>query len=307
MTSVRTILLDGGMGRQLARMGAPFRQPEWSALALLEAPDMVRQAHAQFIAAGAEVITTNSYALVPFHIGETRFADDGPRLVDLSGRLARQAADAAGRSVKVAGSLPPLFGSYRPDLFDASRAPALLQVLIAGLAPHVDLWLAETQGSIREAEAASRAVRAIARKPLWISYTLEDEVAGPASVNLRSGEPASAAVQAALTLGAEAVLFNCSQPEAMAPAIDVARAVLADRARDLRIGVYANAFPPQSKSAEANAGLSGLRGDLDPERYLAFVADWIDRGASIVGGCCGIGPEHIAVLRAEIDRRRAAR
>ena len=85
----KTILLDGGMGRQLARMGAPFRQPEWSALALMEAPATVAEAHGQFIAAGAEVITTNSYALVPFHIGEERFAKDGARLVDLCGRLAR--------------------------------------------------------------------------------------------------------------------------------------------------------------------------------------------------------------------------
>src|SRR5262249_58878350 len=90
-----TILLDGGMGRQLARIGAPFRQPEWSALALMEAPDMVEKAHGQFIGAGAEVITTNSYALVPFHIGAARFTSDGERLTDLSGRLARRAADAA--------------------------------------------------------------------------------------------------------------------------------------------------------------------------------------------------------------------
>ncbi|MEK9760063.1 MAG: homocysteine S-methyltransferase family protein, partial [Candidatus Puniceispirillum sp.] len=59
------VILDGGLGRQLEAMGAPFRQPEWSALALIEAPDFVRQAHDAFIAAGAEVISTNSYALVP--------------------------------------------------------------------------------------------------------------------------------------------------------------------------------------------------------------------------------------------------
>src|SRR5262249_56769243 len=138
MSATSTILLDGGMGRQLARMGAPFRQPEWSALALMEAPEMVAEAHRQFIDAGAEVITTNSYALVPFHIGEARFASDGARLADLSGRLARRAADAAGRPVKVAGSLPPLFGSYPPDLFGAAQAPGLLSVLTARLAPHID-------------------------------------------------------------------------------------------------------------------------------------------------------------------------
>jgi S-methylmethionine-dependent homocysteine/selenocysteine methylase len=306
VTARRTILLDGGMGRQLERMGAPFRQPEWSALALMEAPDTVRQAHAQFIDAGAEVITTNSYALVPFHIGEARFAAEGRRLADLAGRMARQAADAAGRHVRVAGSLPPLFGSYRPDLFDPARAPAILKVLIAGLAPHVDLWLAETQGSIREAEAASRMALAASPKPLWISYTLEDDTDDPASPRLRSGEPVAKAVEAALALGAEAVLFNCSQPEVMAAAIAAAHAIVQTSGSDARIGVYANAFPPQSKNAQANGALSRLRGDLDPASYLAFVAAWTGAGASIVGGCCGIGPEHIAAIRADLERSSRA-
>ena len=300
MSATSTILLDGGMGRQLARMGAPFRQPEWSALALMEAPETVAEAHRQFIAAGAEVITTNSYALVPFHIGEERFESDGARLVDLCGRLARQAADGAGRPVKVAGSLPPLFGSYRPDLFDAARAPQILAVLTEGLAPYSDLWLAETQSSIIEAEAAARAALARAVKPLWISYTLQDETDDPATPRLRSGEPAGAAAEAALALGAEAVLFNCSQPEVMGPAIAAAREVIGRAGREARVGVYANAFPPQTKKAEANAALSRLREDLDPDSYLHWAEKWREAGASIIGGCCGIGPEHIACLEARL-------
>jgi S-methylmethionine-dependent homocysteine/selenocysteine methylase len=267
----------------------------------MEAPETVAEAHGQFIAAGAEVITTNSYALVPFHIGEERFAKDGARLVDLCGRLARQAADSAGRPVKVAGSLPPLFGSYRPDLFDAAAAPRLLAVLTAGLAPYIDLWLVETTSSIAEAQAAAKAALAESAKPLWISFTLRDDGADPAAPRLRSGETPAAAVEAALALGAEAVLFNCSQPEVMGAAIAAARQAAERAGRpDLRIGVYANAFPPQTKQAEANASLSGLRGDLDPESYLGFTQGWIAQGASIVGGCCGIGPEHIAAIRARL-------
>ena len=89
-------LLDGGMGRELARIGAPFRQPEWSALALIEAPQFVLQAHQAFIRAGARIITSNSYAVVPFHIGEQRFAEHGLALAERAGRLARQAAEAGG-------------------------------------------------------------------------------------------------------------------------------------------------------------------------------------------------------------------
>jgi S-methylmethionine-dependent homocysteine/selenocysteine methylase len=297
--TTRITLLDGGMGRELKRMGAPFRQPEWSALALMEAPETVERAHAAFIAAGAEVIITNSYALVPFHIGEARFAADGQALAELSGRLARAAADAiTDRTVRVAGSLPPLFGSYRPELFDAARAPDLLAPLVAGQAPHVDLWLGETLGSIAEAEAVRTALGSDAR-PLWISYTLADENADPELPRLRSGEPAAEAVRAALRLGAVAVLFNCSQPEVMASALEVTRRTLAEVGAEIPFGAYANTFPPKDDSAQANQEASNLRDDLDPAIYLNFARDWVARGATIVGGCCGIGPEYIAALRTE--------
>jgi len=212
MSGPGVTLLDGGMGRQLARMGAPFRQPEWSALALIEAPETVRAAHAAFIAAGAEVITTNSYAVVPFHIGEDRFSAQGLALADLSGRLARRAAASAATPVRVAGSLPPLFGSYRPDLFEPARAPEIAGVLVEGLAPHVDLWLAETQSSIREVAAAAAAVAGHG-KPLWISCTIEDERPDPGAPRLRSGEPVEDAVRAALEMREAVDQLNRDRPQ----------------------------------------------------------------------------------------------
>ncbi|WP_395023218.1 homocysteine S-methyltransferase family protein [Dongia sp.] len=289
------LILDGGMGRELNRSGAPFRQPEWSALALIEGPEFVRRAHDAFIAAGADAITTNSYAVVPFHIGEARFRQDGRSLADRAGRIAREAADAAPRKVMVAGSLPPLFGSYRPDLFIENEAQGIAEILIAGLAPHVDVWLAETQGSIAEARALKKAL-GDDQRPFWVSFTLEDG-ANASPPKLRSQEPVEQAVKAARDWGAEALLFNCSQPEVMAAALEVARKT----DPDLTLGVYANAFPPQGEDAEANAGLSDIRADLDPPRYLKFVQDWLKRGAGIVGGCCGIGPEHIAAIRKAVS------
>ena len=60
-------------------------------------------------------------------------------------------------------------------------------------------------------------------------------------------------------------------------------------------------FPPQGTAAEANAHLHEIRPDLTPAAYLGWARDWIASGADIVGGCCGIGPEHIAALRAALD------
>ena len=116
------IILDGGLGRQLSENGAPFRQPEWSALALMEAPHTVREVHDQFIAAGADVIPTTTYAIVPFHIGEDRYEDQGGALLELAAKLARDAADSVPREVQVAASVPPMFGSYLPEQFEVQRA-----------------------------------------------------------------------------------------------------------------------------------------------------------------------------------------
>ena len=289
-------ILDGGMGRELHRMGAPFKQPEWSALALMLAPDTVERAHRRFVEAGAEVITTNSYALVPFHIGEAKFAAEGQKLADLAGRMARKATEGAKHSVRVAGSLPPLFGSYRPDLFDEAKAPAIIRPLIDGLSPHVDLWLAETQSALAEARFA-RKMLAEDKRPFWVSFTLDDDLPDLAQPRLRSGEDVAPAVTAMLELGVDAVLFNCSQPEIMEGAVDAARAVREAHGFKARIGIYANAFPPASNDA-ANEVISDIRADLTPARYAQFAKAWVQHGADIVGGCCGIGPEHIAALKA---------
>ena len=291
-------VLDGGMGRELARRGAPFRQPEWSALALMEAPETVREVHQAYVASGAQVITTNSYALVPFHIGAERFAAEGEALAALGGQLAREVADEQG-AVQVAGSLPPLFGSYRADLYQAERVSELATPLIRALSPHVDLWLAETMSLIAE-PLALKALLPGDGKPFWVSFTLEDEAPG-SEPTLRSGERVADAVTALASAGVDAILFNCCQPEVIEGALKVASARLQALGRtDIRLGAYANAFPPQPKEATANDGLDEIRADLGPQDYLGWAERWRAVGANLIGGCCGIGPEHIQALASRL-------
>lgn len=289
-------ILDGGMGRELARRKAPFQQPEWSALALYQQPSAVQAVHEDFIRSGAQIITTNSYAVVPFHIGEQRFQADGKMLADLAGRLAKSAVQNSGVStVKIAGSIPPLFGSYRFDLYEPNRVQEVAQPIIDGLSPYVDFWLCETQSSATEPQAIKPLLPKDGR-PLWTSFTLQDDE--PTDVpRLRSGETVESAVEKMIELGVEAILFNCCQPEVIEQAIAVAKTTLQAKHADyIRIGAYANAFPPQPKDATANDGLDDIRDDLNPQQYLVWAQKWIANGATIVGGCCGIGPEHIDAL-----------
>ncbi|EPE9870754.1 homocysteine S-methyltransferase family protein [Acinetobacter baumannii] len=284
-------ILDGGLGRELARRGAPFRQPEWSALALIEAPETVKEVHLDFINAGAEVITTNNYAVVPFHIGQERFETDGVRLIKVAIEQAKNAVKESGKNVKIAGCLPPLFGSYRADLFQPEQAKNLAEPIINTLALEVDFWLAETQSCLKEVETV-HALLPQDGKDYWVSFTLQDEIKQEQAL-LRSGENMQQVADFIKQSNAKAVLFNCCQPEVILQAINEIKGLIPE---SVQIGAYANAFPPQDESATANDGLDEIRKDLDAPAYLAFAKQWQQAGASLVGGCCGIGPEHIAEL-----------
>jgi homocysteine S-methyltransferase len=286
-------ILDGGMGKELHRIGAPFRQPEWSALALLEEPTWVLAAHNNFIDAGAEIIITNTYAVVPPHIGDDRFAERGAELAELAASIARQAADEADRPILVAGSLPPLFNSYEPESFRADEAPALYDVLVQAQLPHVDVWLGETISSVAEYEAVRDAV-AGTEMDLWASFTIDDEAA-PGEARLRSGE-SMADLVAAVDGDVTAIMINCSQPERFSDALRELFEALGNNPHGIVVGAYANAFVEKEGEYASNEVVLGHREDLTPERYLDFAKEWADLGVTIIGGCCGITPDHIEAL-----------
>jgi S-methylmethionine-dependent homocysteine/selenocysteine methylase len=295
------IILDGGLGRQLAAMGAPFQQPQWSAATLIEAPHFVRAAHEAFIAAGVDVISTNSYAVVPHHIGEEMFAERADELLDVAAREAAAAVTAADRPIKIAASVPPMFGSYLPDRFDEIRGREMMKKFRQQLAPVADIFIAETLSVISEVTTYLDVFEDVSAD-LWVSVSLDDVNHDPDEPRLRSGEPLAALLSAIEPRRFDALLFNCSQPEVMSDAIILARSTLDGFARkqgkvEPLIGVYANAFPLFDESYQgSNASLVEIRADITPENYTRYAQKWAREGADIIGGCCGISPDHIAHL-----------
>ena len=299
LTRLKLTLFDGGIGRELKRIGAPFSQPLWSAQALIEAPHYVTQAHQNFIQAGAEIITVNSYACVPFHLGEVRYQQQGAALARQAAIIAKETASHAKegqnktpRTVLVAGSLPPPLGSYRPDLFEKQPALDILTTLFEAQDDYVDLWLAETIASIEEANAIAHVLKD-STKPCYYAFTLSDEIGETA--RLRSGESVIDAIEAILKNKVDGIFFNCSIPEVMEQAIRDTTSLLEKHNRQLDIGAYANSFTPISQGHKANLTTQGSR-DLSPEEYLVFAKKWHSLGATIIGGCCGIEPSHIEAL-----------
>lgn len=288
-------LLDGGMGQEMLRRTGETPTPLWSAQVMIDRPDLVRQVHLDFLRAGADVIIVNTYSATRSRLERVGLDGEFERLQELACTLAHEARDESGRDdALIAGCLSPYGWSYRPELappFDELwpryAEAARLQ------APYVDLMVCETMGSIEEARSAVRGASE-AGVPVWVSWSVRDDD----TATLRSGEPVADAVAAVGGFGVDAVLLNCSIPEA----IDVALPALA--AGEVPFGAYANGFHHIVDQFLPGSTVDDLaaRPDLDPPTYLEIVSGWIDRGATIVGGCCEIGPDHIRVIAERFGR-----
>ncbi len=288
------VILDGGMGQEIIRRGVPQRDGLWSASALLEAPRVVQAIHEDYIRAGARVITTNTYITARPRLAMAGIAERFEELNRLAGALARQAREACDESVLIAGSLPPLYASYRPDLVrPLEESVPYYREMASVLAPYVDLFLCETMASGVEALAAVSGA-ASAGKPVWVAWTLSDGGAD----TLRSGETVVEAAALLVDQPVSAFLANCCAPESITAAMP--RLVALGRGP---AGGYANGFVAIPPHADVRHRLPDARDDLDPAAYLGHAASWVEAGARIIGGCCETGPAHIARLAAAFADR----
>lgn len=259
------------MGTELTRRGVALPLPAWSACGLDAAPHQVADIHRDYARAGASVHTANTF--------RTRRRCVGSRWEELARRAVRIARASVPAGHRVAGSMAPVEDCYRPDLSPGSAARDEHRELARALADeNVDLLICETFPSTVEALVAVEEARRTGLET-WVAMT-----AGPTGTLLSPAAMADAA-RACVAAGASAILANCTAASLMLPFV----LALADVGATF--GVYANAGPSDEQ----------LGWGADPEkaapRYAAFAREWVDAGATIVGGCCGTGPAHIAWLR----------
>jgi S-methylmethionine-dependent homocysteine/selenocysteine methylase len=252
-------ILDGPLGTELDRRGVPTPLPRWSAGAIEEAPEVVAAIHRDYARAGATVHTANT-----FRTKRRSAGDAWERLARRAMALLRSAIPAGHR---VAGSIAPLEDCYRPDL--SPPAPKAEHAELARVLADAgaDLLLCETFPHVGEALAAVEAAVETGL-PVWVSFT-----AGPAA-DLLSPAQVEEGAREAVRRGAQAVLVNCVPVGRTLAFLDgLSRA-------GVPFGAYANALGAHDP----------------PERYLDAARTWVAAGATIIGGCCGTGPAHIAAL-----------
>ena len=211
------VLLDGGVGQELYRRSTRPAAPLWSVQVMMDEPHLVEAVHLDFIEAGARIITVNTYTATPHRLTREGLPDMFEALQGAALAAAASAREKSGQAVRIAGCLPPLVGSYRADLTPPEdESLANYRRIVAVQAEHIDLFLCETMLSAAEARAATVAA-AESGKPVWTALSVKD---ADGSV-LRSGEGVAEGARAAVDAGAEAVLINCSSPEAVATAMPV--------------------------------------------------------------------------------------
>ena len=285
----QTVVLDGGIGTEILR-----RDVTWADHQVIDRPTVVRAIHRDYVEAGADVISTNTFQLTRRalynhfrddahrqQVGAGDLEDRAERLLRAATTLAVEARDAAanGRPVAVAGAITTLEWCFRPDLAPTpEQAAGEYRELIGVLADAgCDLVLVETVNSIAEAAVAVEASNHVGI-PVWIAFVPDEHG------RLFTGETMAEASRALAPLKPDAILLNCAPPQDCAAGLRE----LAPHAPS-PTGVYPHVGrfdPPEWMFTD----------EYPPPKYLQEAETWREMGGTVVGGCCGTTPEHIALL-----------
>ncbi len=286
------IILDGSIGQEMINRTPEKPTPLWSTTAMMDHPDVLAQIHADYFASGAIVATTNTYAIHRDRLRGFDAEDKFRPLHEQALSIANLARDSFGKGY-VAGAMGPLVASYRPDLVPPADQAADYYAEIAQIqADHVDFFLLETMASVDQARGAVMGA-SVPNKPIWLAITVDDHD----GTRLRSGEPLTELADAMKDWPVAAILANCSMPEAVTAAIP-------SLPTHIPTGGYANGFVEiDDEIAKPFGTVQDLsaRNDLQPRVYADYALRWADDGATILGGCCEIGPGHIRQLVDAVD------
>jgi homocysteine S-methyltransferase len=277
------IKLDGGLSTALENNGNKLTTSLWTGELIRTNPAQITKAHLDFINAGAQIIITSSYQLSYTGCGARGWSDDETdQALIASTQLAKNAVSKSGKDVKVAASVGP----YGASLADGSEYKGnygvskqiiknfhakKLEILISTSPDYLAL---ETMPDTFEVEVLLDLL-ADCPIPFWLSYSCKD------GNQTNAGQSFQSAVD--LAQSAMAVGINCTKPELISSLLRSAKS-------DKPYVVYPNSgriWNAQKKAWTGSASV-GFNNDL--------IQEWVNAGAEIIGGCCGIGPTEISIL-----------
>ena len=278
-----TLVLDGALGAELIRQGYDSPLPLWSAAANLDCPEMVSKIHREYVNAGADIITTNTFRTTTRSYLKIGLPEDKARgLAKRSLINAVQAArEAAGDNCLVAGSIAPLEDCYSPGLFPG-KTIAVEEFTEQGLnlkTAGVDFLLIETMGRIDETESVLVATESL-KLPRWVSFILED------SEHLFGGDRLQDALSMIANFNVKIALLNCTDTEITLKGVRVIKQFWHGQ-----WGAYPN-LGLGEVSIDGNISVT-----ISDTVFKTAIRRYIDQGASVIGTCCGSNPNHTQTIR----------
>jgi 5-methyltetrahydrofolate--homocysteine methyltransferase len=286
------LVADGGMGTLLMSMGmTPEAPPElWNA----DAPDRIRGIHDAYVEAGADILLTNTFGGTTMRLGHKGLADRAAELNRAGVELAREAAEAAGHPVLVAGSMGPAGALMEPlGSLGAARAEELFTAQAAVLAEAgVDILWMETMSALEEMSAA---VAAASGRGVPVVATMSFDTNGRTMMGVPPAD-----------LGAWWVAHD------LQPAAIGANCGIGPKETVAAVGAMAETAPGTLLIAKGNCGRPVLDCDsnvtypVGPAGMGDYAREAVAAGARIIGACCGSTPAHIAEIRRAVDEARGA-
>jgi len=295
---MKPLILDSALGTELENRGEylpSFKTSIWSAYSLIHNPEIIKQIHVDNIEAGADVITTSNYQATPELLKREPTAPAYQDLAKRAVELCQEAIIQTGTKTKIAGCYPPIHVTFRPDLSSAEKVlKKFYETLGLIYENNVDIIICETMSSIYEGTTAASTAKNYSNI-VWLSWTTRSNKLN----RLPSTELLDLAINEGLKLDIDCQLVNCVHADRASLAID-------KLLKEKKFGIYANS------SIYKKNKLEGFISDSDewhyhnhrsisPDEYKDYVVDWINRGASVVGGCCRTTTDHIKEIKKTID------
>lgn len=278
------ILMDGAMGTEILRRGVPTTLPLWSAEALLTHPEVVQRIHEDAIAAGAEIIITNTFRTTSWTFAKKAQAEKARDMTLRACQLVHQAIDRLqpAHPVYSAGSMAPLEDCYSPELTPSNEHLAREHYLYASdlKAGGVDFLLLETMITLRETMAAIQAAKKLAM-PFAVSFCTNPQT------TLLGGETLENVLKEVEQYDPLFIGVNCVSPETATRALQALRQLTN---RPLSVYAQGDGIPDNNQGWQFNEA-AGI------EHYVTCAQRWLQEGAQIIGGCCGTSPAYIERLR----------
>ena len=297
---MKPLILDSALGTELENRGEylpSFKTSIWSAYSLIHNPEIIKQIHIDNIEAGADVITTSNYQATPELLKREPTAPSYEDLAKKALELCQEAKAYTGTDTKIAGCFPPIHVTFRPDLSSKEKKLRKFYSTLGSIYNgNVDVIICETMSSIYEGIIAASTAKNYSNK-VWLSWTTR----GNKLNRLPSTELLELAITEGLKLDIDCQLVNCVHA-------DTATLAIEKLLKEKSFGIYANS------SVYKKNKLEGFVSDSDEWHYhnhkpinhleyKKFVEDWINKGASVIGGCCRTTTDHIKEIKKILNKQ----